>query len=107
MPFDKDMSSLKVIPFYTGAETLEEVLKDKKSSHLLWLEILLNDTLDWESYLRIKEVRMSYEKACIWYTNFRTLLENYIHRKPLERKNERIDKREYRKFLEALTFVSS
>ncbi len=101
------MLHLKVIPSYTGVETLEEVLKDKKSSHLLWLEILLNDTIDWESYLRIKEVRMSYEKSCIWYTNFKTLIQAYTHRQPLKIKKGTIDEREYLRFLEVLNFVSS
>ncbi|MBI4743988.1 MAG: hypothetical protein HY776_04115 [Actinobacteria bacterium] len=101
------MERLKVIPFYTGVGTLEEVLKDKKSSSMLWLEVLFNDDIDWESYLHIEMVRVAHDKACIWYSNFKTLIESYTGRKPLKMKKGRIDNREYRKFLEALNFVTT
>ncbi|MBI5206390.1 MAG: hypothetical protein HY934_01215 [Candidatus Firestonebacteria bacterium] len=100
------MYQLKIIPFYTGIQTIEEALHDKKSLDLLWLEILLNDTVDWESFLNKNEINNSYEIACIWYSNFKTIITNYIHRKPLMEKKGKIDDRVYRKFLEALNFVS-
>ncbi len=100
------MPKLKIIPYYTGKKNLEEILGDKKSLSLLWLEILLNDSFDWERFLNIEEVKSAYEKACIWYGNFSNLIENYIKRKPLEIKKGKIDNREYRKFLEALNFVA-
>jgi len=74
---------------------------------ILWLEILLNDDIDWEGYLDIEKVRVAYNKACIWYSNFKTMIENYTGRKPLKIKKDRIDEREYRKFLEALNFVTA
>lgn len=101
------MQRLKIIPFYTGVKTLEEVLKDKKSLSLLWLEILFNDSIDWESHLDIEKIRAAYDKACIWYSNFTTVVESYAGRKPLEAKKGKIDNKEYRKFLEALNFIAA
>lgn len=101
------MQRLKVIPFYTGVATLEETLKDKKSLSILWLEILFNDDIEWENYFHIEKVRAAYDKACVWYTNFRTIVESFTGRKPLKIKKDRIDEREYRKFLEALNFVAA
>jgi len=98
---------LKLIPYYTGKKDLKEILEDRKSLSLLWLEILLNDSFDWHSHIDIEGVRVSYEKSCIWYGNFRNLIEASIKRRPLEVKKGKIDGREFRKFLEALNFVST
>ena len=99
-------SKLRIIPFYTGDETLDEALKNKKSISLLWLEILFNDCISWESHLAIPEIKSAYEKACVWYSNFRTLINSTTKRGPLKSREGKIDDREYRKFLEALNFVA-
>lgn len=101
------MSTLKIIPYYTGKKNLQEILGDKNSLSILWLEILLNDSFDWEDHLDIEHVRTAYEKACIWYGNFKNLIEYLINRKPLKIKKGKIDNKEYRKFIEALNFVST
>lgn len=98
---------LRIIPYYTGIKNLNFFLKEERNLELLWLEILLNDKIKWENYLKIKEVKKAYQKACIWYSNFKTLVDFYIKREPLKIKKARIDLRDYRKFLEALNFVSS
>lgn len=98
---------LRVIPYYTGQGTLEEALKDKRACGLLWLEIIFNDSFDWEKYLNIQEVKNSYEKACIWYSNFKTLIDEYTKRKPLRKAEGKVDNREYRRFLEVLNFAST
>ena len=99
-------SKLRIIPFYTGDETLDEALKNKKSISLLWLEVLFNDYISWESYLAIPEIKSAYEKACVWYSNFRILIDSTTKRRPLKNREGKIDDREYRKFLEALNFVA-
>ena len=71
---------LRIIPFYTGDETLEEALRNKKGLNMLWLEILLND--------------------------FKTMIDGFTGRRPLELRRGKIDDREYRKFLEAINFVA-
>ena len=98
---------LRIIPYYTGIKNLDSFLKKGKNPELLWLEILLNDEIRWESYLRAKEVKKAYQKACIWYSNFKTLIDFYIKREPLKIIKARIDLKDYRKFLEALNFVAS
>ena len=100
---------LRIIQLYTGYNTLDDILKSKKGLNLLWLEILVNDGIPWEDYLHIPEVNNAYQKACIWYTNFKTMLNTVVNRKPLLNLNikGRVDDREYRKFLEVLNFVKS
>lgn len=98
---------LKIIPYYTGIKTLKEVFEDKKSKDILWLEILFNDEVDWEERLSSKELKKSFLKACIWYGNFKTMINHHIKRKPLKIQKGTIDNKEYRKFIEALSFVST
>lgn len=100
-------AQLKIIPSYTGIKNLGSFLEKERKPELLWLEILLNDKIKWENYLKIKEVKKAYQKACVWYSNFKTLIDFYIKRKPLKRIKSRIDLKDYRKFQEALNFVSS
>jgi len=97
---------LRIIPFFTGDETLDEVLKNKKSLNLLWIEILFNDHISWEDHLDIPEIKMAYDKACVWYSNFKTLLDSTVKRRPLRKVKGKIDDKEYRRFLEALNFVT-
>lgn len=42
---------LRVIPFYTGDLTMDDVLRHPSSLKLLWIEILLNRDFSWEAYL--------------------------------------------------------
>lgn len=102
-----EKAHLKIIPYYTGIKNLRSFLKEGRNPELLWLEILLNDNIRWEDYFKIKEVKKAYQKACVWYGNFKTLIDFYTKRQPLKIKKARIDLRDYRKFLEALSFVAS
>ncbi len=109
MPDNKTLytSQLKVIPYFTGHEDINDILKHKKASSLLWLEILFNDDFDWDSKLENNEIKTAYEKACIWYNKFSNLIEFSIKRKPLEKKQGVIDYKEYRRFIEVLNFVTA
>lgn len=98
---------LKIIPYYTGIETLEDAVRLPMARKLLWLEILFNDKLNWEEYLNNIEVKEAYEKACNWYGSFKTIIEGHTKREPLASGKEKIDYREYRRFLEVLNFVST
>src|SRR3972149_6316775 len=100
MPEEK----LRIIPFYTGDATLKEVIGNKKSLNMLWLEILLNDHISWENYLHIPEIRMAYDKAWIWYCNFKTVVDTAVGERHLRELEGKIDEREYRRFLEVLNF---
>jgi hypothetical protein len=97
---------LKVITPFTGRETLEDALRDKRAEKLLWLEILFNDEMEWERYLDIPDVGAAYEKACAWYARFKMLIDGSVGRRPLPEKEADIDEREYRRFVEVLNFVS-
>ncbi len=103
---DSPEQRLRVIPYYTGDNTLEEVLSNPKSRGLLWLEILLNGEFPWKAHLEQPQVRVAYEKACVWYGHFKTMINGRIGREPLEVRTGRIDEREYRRFQEALLFVA-
>ncbi|HEX9757928.1 MAG TPA: hypothetical protein VGB26_09015 [Nitrospiria bacterium] len=52
------------------------------------------------------EIQSAYQKACIWYSHFKTMVLYSTRRKPLKTKTGPIDEKDYRKFLEALNFVS-
>ena len=99
---------LKIIPFYTGKKTLNHALKDKKSREMLWLEILFNDEVDWEKEMMDDEnLKVAYQKACIWYKNFKTIIDAVAKRKPLSFQKGIIEEKEYRKFMEVVNFVVS
>ena len=107
MKFNKeDKTKLHIIPFYTGRKTLPEALKDRKSLQLLWLEILFNDSIDWESLFSLKVIKDAYDKAAIWYANFKTIVNNFYKRKPLKIRKGTYDAREYRRFMEVVNFVA-
>ena len=97
---------LKLIPYSTGLKELLEALQDRRALKVLWLEILFNDHIPWEEYLHIPEVKEAYDKASIWYHHFKTLVHRAGRKTPLKGRKGPIDKREYRRFLEALNFVS-
>lgn len=103
---EKIEEKLKIIPFYTGHTILQEVLSSERDREILWLEILFNDSIDWEHY-QDPVVKASYDKACIWYWNFKTLIDNFTKRKPLSFKEGKPDLREYRRFLEVINFVTA
>lgn len=102
-----DRSRLRMIPYYTGDATLEAALTNPKSLRLLWLEILLNGEVPWEEYLDRSEVSVAYEKACAWYSQFKTMIEGHAGKRSLPLRRGKVDMREYRILLEALNFVAS
>lgn len=99
-------SALRILPGYTGASAIEEVLRDPRGIRLLWLEILLNERLDLVPWMERPEVRAAYTKACQWYTTYRSLIHSVIVRAPLPPEPGPIDQRDYRLFAEALRFVA-
>ena len=99
-------SVLRVLPAYTGASSLEEALRDSRGVRLLWLEILVNDRLNLEPWMNRQEVQAAYEKACQWYTTYRSLIDSVLTRAPLPQRPGPVDFREYRVFAEALRFVA-
>ena len=101
------MNRLLIYPYYTGDEKLDQVLANPKSLKLLWLEILFNDSIPWKAYFHRSEVKGAYDKACIWYTRFKTMIQAHTSRSPLESQTGPFNQKEYRKFTEALAFVSS
>lgn len=100
-----DDVKLKIIPHFTTLATLKNALEDKRGIKLLWLEILLNGDINWEDYCDVPEINTAYEKACIWYTNFRSMIDANVKRPPLRMIKGRVDNREYRRLIEALNFV--
>ncbi len=98
--------TLKILPYYTGAKTLDEIRNDRKSLDLLWLEILLNDEVDWEGLLKDGNISTAHRKASLWYSNFSALIDGLVGRKPLRHRKGKVDMREYRKFIEAIRFVA-
>ena len=96
----------RIIPYYTADKTLDEALKNPKSLCLLWLEILFNGVVSWEDHLDQPQIQAAYEKACAWYSRFKTMVNGHVGWEPLERRPEDIDMREYRKFLVALSLRS-
>lgn len=97
---------LTVLPAYTRVATLEEALEDPRSLRVLWLEILFNDCLDLGPVLECPAGREAFQKACRWYTAYRSLIQAVVARTPLPRDPGPIDQRDYRTFVEALHFVS-
>lgn len=96
---------LKIIPFYTGKTLLQDIISNRRDREILWLEILFNDTINWEDYDN-PFVKEAYDKASIWYWNFKTLIDNLVKRKPLFFREGKPDLREYRRFLEVINFVT-
>ncbi len=102
----KSPQSLKIIPFYTGIQSLEATLDHPASLRLLWLEILLNGDFPWQTHRHHSEVEAAYQKAALWYSHYKTMIDGLVGRRPFEAKQGKIDEREVRKFQEALNFVS-
>jgi hypothetical protein len=95
---------LKLLPAYLGAPSLDEALKHPRVARILWLEILVNDAIDWTS-LAHPLVQQAYRTACRWYTKYRTLISSLVPRAPLPEDLGLIDDRLYRQFAEALEFA--
>ncbi len=98
--------ALKILPAYTGLNTLEAVLQVPRARRLLWLEILLNDQLDLKPWQDHPEVLDAFQKACQWFTTYRSLIQSVVPQVSLPLDSGRIDQRDYRTFAEALQFVT-
>ncbi len=101
-----DSPSLKILPAYTGIASIHEALGDARASRLLWLEILTNDQLDitpWEDHPIFQE---AYDKACRWYTTYRSVIESVLARQPLPLREGTVDHRDQRTFFEAIRFAA-
>jgi hypothetical protein len=99
--------ALRILPAYTGAHTLEDIVQDSRAIRLLWLEILINEQLDVTPWLDRADVREAYVKACRWYTTYRSLIRSVLDRAPLPVEAGPVDPRDYRTFAEALRFVAA
>lgn len=100
---------IKILSTYTGKKykNIRDILNDVTAKNVLWLEILVNDNINWEFYINNPLIRKNYLKASKWYSNFKTLLEICgINRKPLKTFSGKVDMRDYRKFIEVLYYVS-
>ena len=97
---------MKLLPAYTGMNTIEEILKNPRALRLLWLEILVNEHLDITPWQNHPEIKKAHKKACQWFTTYRQLIESIISRAPLPYDPTPIDFREYRVFAEALRFAT-
>lgn len=96
----------KLLAAYTGAASLVEALENPNAQRLLWLEILMNDRLDPILDLSNPKVREAYDKACRWYTSYRSLIDSMVRRAPLPADPSPVDQRDYRTFVEALRFAA-
>lgn len=97
-------SSLRILPAYTGLNTVETILQVPRARRLLWLEILFNDEPDLQPCQNHSEVQEAYQKACQWFTTYRSLIQCVLPRVSLPLDNGKIDQRDYRRFAEALQF---
>ena len=97
---------LKILPAYTGLNTVEEILQVPRARRLFWLEILFNDQLDLKPWQDHPEVQDAYQKACQWFTTYRSLIQSVLPwvSHPLD--SGKIDQRDYRTFAEALQFLA-
>lgn len=98
---------LKLLPAYVGAHSIEQALADPRGRRLLWLEILVNDQVDLAPWMERPLVLDAYQKACRWFTTYRSLVTAYIPRQPLPVNPGPVDYREYRTVMEALYFVGT
>jgi hypothetical protein len=96
--------TLKLLPAYLGVSSLEEALAHPRVGRVLWLEILVNDAIDWTT-VRHPLVQQAHQTACRWYTQYRTLVSSLVPRTPFPEDRGHIDERLYRQFAEALDFA--
>jgi len=95
---------LRLLPAYLGVASLDEALRHPRIARILWLEILLNDAIEWPS-LAHPVIQEAYHTACRWHTTYRTLVSSCVSRAPLPEDYGPIDDRLYRQFAEALEFT--
>jgi hypothetical protein len=95
---------LKLLPAYLEVESLDGALRHPRVGRILWLEILVNDSIEWTA-LRDPLVQEAYETACRWYTSYRTLVSGLVSRAPLPENHGPIDERLHRRLAEALEFA--
>ncbi|GJL61010.1 MAG: hypothetical protein NPIRA03_38670 [Nitrospirales bacterium] len=98
--------ALKILPAYTGLNTVEAILQFPRARRLLWLEILFNDELNLQPWQNHPEVQDAYQKACEWFTTYRSLIQSVLPRVSLPFDNGKIDLRDYRTFAAALQFLA-
>ena len=101
-----ESASLKILPSYTGVQTIATAVVDPRASRLLWLEILVNDQLDLTPWQQHPVVAEAHTKACCWYATYRSLINFVLGRQPLPFKQGPVDPREYRTFIEAIRFAA-
>lgn len=104
MPTTPAPPLLKLLPAYLGVASLDDALRHPRISRILWLEILVNDSIEWTT-LRQPVVQEAYETACRWYTRYRTLVSGLVSRAPLPEDHGPIDERFHRQLAEALEFA--
>ncbi len=104
MPQTHTPHPLKLLPAYLGVTSLDEALRHPRIARILWLEILVNDAIDWTT-LAHPLVQQAYQTACRWDTTYRTLVSSLVSRTPLPEDHGLIDERLYRQFAEALEFA--
>lgn len=105
-PTTASFHDLKILPAYTGLNTIEEVLQVPRARRLLWLEILFNDQLSLKPWQDHPEVQEAFGKACRWFTTYQSLIQSVLPRVPLPVDTGKIDQRDYRTFAEALQFLA-
>ena len=95
---------LKLLPAYLGVDSLDDALCHPRIGRILWLEILVNDSIEWTA-LPHPLVPGAYETACRWYTKYRSLVSGLVSRAPLPENHGPIDERLHRQLAEALEFA--
>ncbi|NOU11395.1 MAG: hypothetical protein HOO98_15460 [Nitrospira sp.] len=95
---------LKLLPAYLGVSSLDDALCHPRIGRILWLEILVNDSIEWTA-LHDPHVQEAYETACRWYTRYRSLVSGLVSRAPLPENHGPIDERLHRQLAEALEFA--
>ena len=94
---------LKLLPAYLGVDSLDDAMRHPRIGRILWLEILVNDSIEWTA-LPHPLVPEAYETACRWYTKYRSLVSGLVSRVPLPENHGPIDERLHRQLAEALEF---
>jgi hypothetical protein len=104
MPTSPAHPALKLLPAYLGVASLDDALRHPRIGRILWLEILVNDSIEWTA-LSHPLAQDAYETACRWYTRYRTLVSGLVSRAPLPENHGPIDERLHRQLAEALEFA--
>jgi len=78
--------------------SVEELISNRAGKSILPYEIVFNDDVDWENYLK-EELREYFEKACVIYSNYSYLIKR---KKPLPFVDKKISNEDMRRFFEVL-----